>query len=47
LRGATKSDARITSMIKNGIKGGMPKFGAKLQDAEIQQLIAFLRTLKD
>ena len=43
----TKSDARITSMIQNGIKGEMPKFSAKLSAADVQALIAFVRTLKD
>jgi mono/diheme cytochrome c family protein len=47
LHGVTKSDARITSMIKNGVKGRMPKFGAKLSDAEVRALIAFVRSLKD
>jgi mono/diheme cytochrome c family protein len=47
LHGVTKSDARIAAIIKNGIKGEMPKFGAKLTDAQVQALIAFVRTLKD
>jgi mono/diheme cytochrome c family protein len=47
LHGITKSDARIASMIKNGIKGEMPKFGAKLTDTDVQALIAFVRSLKD
>lgn len=47
LHGVTKSDARITSMIKNGVKGEMPKFGAKLTDTDVQALIAFVRTLND
>ena len=47
LHGVTKSDARIAAMIKNGVKGEMPKFGAKLSDADVQALIAFVRTLKD
>jgi mono/diheme cytochrome c family protein len=47
LHGLTKSDARITKIIKEGIKGEMPKFQAKFSDADIQALIAFLRTLKD
>jgi mono/diheme cytochrome c family protein len=47
LHGVTKSDARIASMIKNGVKGEMPKFGAKLTDADVRALIAFVRTLKD
>ena len=41
-----KTDARITKIIKGGIKGEMPKFGAKFNDADIQALIAYLRTLK-
>ena len=41
-----KSDARITKIIKGGIKGEMPRFGAKFNDADIRALIAFLRTLK-
>ena len=47
LHGVTKSDARITSIIKNGIKGEMPKFGSKLTDADVQALIAFVRSLKE
>jgi mono/diheme cytochrome c family protein len=47
LHGVTKSDARMTAMIKNGIKGEMPKFGAKLTDAEVQALIVFVRSLKE
>jgi len=41
-----KSDARITKLVKEGIKGEMPRFGTKLNDADIQALIAYLRTLK-
>ncbi len=41
------SDARIAKRIKEGIKGEMPKFGSKLNDADIAALIAYLRTLKD
>jgi mono/diheme cytochrome c family protein len=47
LHGVKKSDARIAFMIKNGIKGEMPKFGAKLTDPDVQALIAFVRSLKD
>ena len=47
LHGLTKSDTRISSLIKNGIKGEMPKFGAKLTDTDVQALIAFVRSLKD
>jgi len=41
------SDARIAKRIREGIKGEMPKFGSKLNDADIQALITYLRTLKD
>ena len=41
-----KSDARITRIIKEGIKGEMPRFGTKFNDPDIQALIAYLRTLK-
>lgn len=47
LHGVTKSDARIASIIKNGVKGEMPKFGSKLTDTDVQTLIAFVRTLRD
>src|SRR6266571_3851920 len=47
LHGVTKSDQRIVATIKNGIKGEMPKFGAKLTDTDVQALIAFVRSLKD
>jgi mono/diheme cytochrome c family protein len=41
------SDARIAKRIKEGVKGEMPKFGSKLNDADIAALTTFLRTLKD
>jgi mono/diheme cytochrome c family protein len=47
LHGVMKSDARISALIKNGIKGEMPKFGGKLTDNDIQALIAFVRSLRD
>ena len=47
LHGLTKSDARVASLIKNGVKGEMPKFGAKLTDSDVQALVAFVRSLKD
>ena len=46
LHGLKKSDARVTKIIKEGIKGEMPKFGTKFKDADIQALIAYVRTLK-
>jgi mono/diheme cytochrome c family protein len=42
-----KSDARITTILKRGVKGEMPSFAKKFNDADIQALIAYLRTLKD
>lgn len=47
LHGVTKSDARIASMIKNGVKGEMPRFGAKLTDADVRALTVFIRSLKN
>jgi mono/diheme cytochrome c family protein len=47
LHGLTKSNARIALLIKNGIKGEMPKFAAKLTDSDIQSLTAFVRSLKE
>jgi mono/diheme cytochrome c family protein len=47
LHGLKKSDARISKIITQGIKGEMPAFGSKLNDADVKALIAFLRTLKD
>ena len=47
LHGVTRSDTRIAFLIKNGVKGEMPKFAAKLNDADVQALIAFVRSLKE
>jgi mono/diheme cytochrome c family protein len=47
LHGVTKSDQRIVKIIQNGIKGEMPKFSAKLNDADTRALVAFIRTLKE
>jgi mono/diheme cytochrome c family protein len=47
LRGLTKSDARLALIIRNGVKGKMPKFGAKLTEPEVAALIAFMRVLPD
>jgi mono/diheme cytochrome c family protein len=40
-----RSDARIHEVISAGIKGEMPSFEKKLDDADVRQLIAYLRTL--
>ena len=46
LHGVVKSDARLAAIIHNGIKGEMPRFDQKLNEQDIQALIAFLRSLK-
>ncbi len=40
------SNARISSTIKNGIKGEMPTFGKRYNDQQIATLVAYLRSLK-
>ena len=40
-----KSEARIASVIRNGIKGEMPRFSQKLTDADVKVLIRFIRSL--
>ena len=40
-----RSDARIHEVITAGIRGEMPSFRKKLGDPDVQQLIAYLRTL--
>lgn len=45
LHGMSKTDQRITAIIENGIPGEMPKFSAKLNQSDIQTLIAFVRSL--
>ena len=42
----TRSNSRIATIIKEGIKGEMPKFASKFSEEDIQSIIAFLRTLK-
>jgi mono/diheme cytochrome c family protein len=41
-----KSDARIHKVVTEGIKGEMPSFAKKLNNADVGALIAYLRTLK-
>ena len=40
-----KSDSRIHQVITVGIKGEMPSFARKLNDADIRALTVYLRTL--
>jgi mono/diheme cytochrome c family protein len=46
LHGLRKTDARLSALINNGIKGEMPRFNQKLSETEVQALIAFLNSLK-
>lgn len=47
LHGLRKSDSRLTAIIKGGIKGEMPAFSKKFNDADVRALIAYVRTLQD
>jgi mono/diheme cytochrome c family protein len=40
-----ESDAQLTEIVNNG-KGKMPAYKGKLTDAQIKDLVAFVRTLK-
>ncbi len=46
LHGLSDSDEWIANRIRKGKKGQMTAFAGKLQDADIDALIAYLRTLK-
>jgi mono/diheme cytochrome c family protein len=46
LHGLRKTDARLSALINNGIKGEMPRFNQKLSPPDVQALIAFLNSLK-
>lgn len=46
LHGEDMTDAQIADIIKNGVKGQMPAFGAKYGEPQTQALVAYLRTLK-
>jgi mono/diheme cytochrome c family protein len=45
LHGLKKTNKRIAKTIMEGIKGEMPKFGAKFTDADVRALTAFIRSL--
>lgn len=47
LHGLVKSDARLATVIKGGIKGEMPAFAKKFTDSDVQALLAYLRSLKN
>lgn len=46
LHGLERSDEFIAKRIRNGVKGKMTAFGQKFSQADIDQLIGYLRTLK-
>ena len=46
LHGLRKTDARLTALINNGIKGEMPRFNQKLSESDVGALIAFLNSLE-
>lgn len=46
LHGLRKTDARLSALINNGIKGEMPRFDQKLSPSDVQALIGFLNSLK-
>jgi mono/diheme cytochrome c family protein len=46
LHGLHKTDARLSALIINGVKGEMPRFNQKLSEPDVQALIAFLNSLK-
>jgi len=46
LHGLSKSDARLSALINNGIKGEMPRFNQKLSESDVHAVVAFLDSLK-
>lgn len=46
LHGLRKTDARLRLLISNGIKGEMPRFGAKLAQGDLDALVAYLNSLR-
>lgn len=46
LMNTTRSDDFIRNRIKNGKEGAMPAFGKTFSDADIDQIIAYIRALK-
>lgn len=46
LHGLHKTDERLRLLIKNGIKGEMPRFREKLADRDVDALVAFLDSLR-
>jgi mono/diheme cytochrome c family protein len=46
LMGTTRDDDFIRNRIKNGKPGAMPAFGATFNDAQIDEIIKYIRALK-
>ncbi|HUB67795.1 MAG TPA: cytochrome c [Candidatus Methylacidiphilales bacterium] len=46
LRNLAISNARIAVTIKKGVKGEMPNFSKKYDDAQVSALVAYLRSLR-
>jgi mono/diheme cytochrome c family protein len=46
LHGLRKTDGRLRLLISNGIKGEMPQFGAKLDERDLDALVAYLDSLR-
>jgi mono/diheme cytochrome c family protein len=46
LMGTERTDDFIRARIKNGKEGAMPAFGAMLNDADIDVIISYIRSLK-
>ena len=46
LMNTARSDDFIRNRIKNGKEGAMPAFGKTFSDADIDQIIAYIRALK-
>jgi mono/diheme cytochrome c family protein len=40
------TDAKIATIITNGVKGRMPAFGSTYKDPQVQALTAYIRSLK-
>jgi mono/diheme cytochrome c family protein len=46
LHGLRKTEERLRLLISNGIKGEMPRFSAKLTQADLDALVAYLDSLR-
>ena len=46
LHGLHKTDARLNAIIRNGIKGEMPRFEKKFNEEDVTALIAYLKSLR-